>query len=166
MIEIWKDIKDYKGLYQVSNLGNIKRVGRKILKLKKDKRNYLRVILSKNGKTKTFLVHRLVAQAFIKNPFNKPYINHKNENPSDNNINNLEWATNSENLLYNNCLKKGKRLKQGKPIIQFDKNMNKINEYGSMAEASEITNISSCNIRNSCKGRSKTAGGYIWKYKN
>ena len=108
MKEIWKDIKGYEGLYQVSNLGNVRsmdritRDGRKIKgKNIKPHTNgnsrYLRVALCNNGKIKYENIHRLVAKAFIPNPENKPEVNHKDENPSNNFIDNLEWMTSKEN---------------------------------------------------------------------
>ena len=92
----WKDIPGYEGLYQVSNLGEIKSLGNgktrkeKILRLTKDKYGYLYITLSENGKLKKFKVHRLVAMAFIPNPNNYTQINHKDENRSNNRVENLE----------------------------------------------------------------------------
>ena len=110
MSEIWKDIKDYEGLYQVSNLGRVKSLDRvtisitnikfrfkgQILKGDND-RKYLRYRLCKNNKTKVFSGHRLVAIMFIDNPNKKPCVNHIDGNPSNNKINNLEWCSYSEN---------------------------------------------------------------------
>ena len=104
MDEIWKDIKGYEGKYQVSNKGNIKSLKQfnkrgvdLIIKLGKNNTGYTIVRLTKNNKLKTPLVHRLVAQAFIPNPDNKPQVNHKNGNKADNTVENLEWVTRSEN---------------------------------------------------------------------
>ena len=98
MEEIWKDIKEYEGLYQVSNLGNIKSLRRnKLIKYSKDNKGYLRTSLAKNGINRTVKVHRIVAQAFINNDENKPQVNHKNGNKTDNNVENLEWVSNQEN---------------------------------------------------------------------
>ena len=96
--EIWKDIKEYEGLYQVSNLGNIKGIKfNKILKQYADKRGYKHVILYKKGrKGKTKLVHRLVAQAFISNPEGKPIVHHKDGNRRNNKAENLQWTTTAE----------------------------------------------------------------------
>ena len=124
MIELWKDIKNYEGLYQVSNLGNVKSVDRYVyagdnsnhkyqhikernLKLSGGDK-YIQVSLCKNGKIKAFLVHRLVAEAFIPNPDNLPCINHKDENPKNNQAENLEWCTYKYNNEYNGRIDKCK----------------------------------------------------------
>lgn len=109
MIETFKDIVDYEGLYQISNLGNVKSLPRgngngyreRLLKYEIDNRKttqYARVTLSKDGKTKRVLVHRLVANAFIPNPLGKPLINHVDNNGLNNAVSNLEWCTQSENM--------------------------------------------------------------------
>ncbi len=168
MREIWKDIDGYENLYKISNLGNVKRIkknGDYILKPKYDNRKYCRVILSKEGITRTFLVHRLVALAFIDNPLKKPYINHKNEITYDNRVENLEWCTNSENLKYKDCLKNGKRNSEGKKVFQLSLKGDWIATYRSLADASEITNLSRETIRACCCHRCKTCGGYKWSYK-
>ena len=108
MKEIWKDIKDFEGLYQVSNLGNVRRIKfinnkiekEKITMLKPNKNIYLQVMLCKNGKTKRKNVHRLVAETFIDNPNNYDCVNHKDENKHNNSINNLEWCTRIYNMNY------------------------------------------------------------------
>ena len=123
MEEIWKDIAGYEGLYQVSNEGNvrtIKRQGTKggLLKIRVSYKyavNYCYVGLCKNGRRKSFWIHRLVAQAFIPNPDVLPQVNHKDQNPSNNMVNNLEWCTLKYNMNYgtirerqkDTCSKKG-----------------------------------------------------------
>ena len=116
-MEIWKDITDYEGHYQVSNLGNIKALYREFIGqngvikkyperlLKPDeyctsKVKYQRVTLSKNHKTKRFQVHRLVATHFIDNPTNKPFVNHIDNDGLNNKVTNLEWVTHSENMIH------------------------------------------------------------------
>lgn len=100
--EIFKDICGYENKYQISNFGRIKSLNyntkrEKILKLSKDKKGYLRIILTKNNIKKSYKVHRLVALHFISNPKDKPQVNHKNGKKSENYFKNLEWVTNKEN---------------------------------------------------------------------
>ena len=103
MKEVWKDIKEYEGLYQISNLGRIKSLPKKyspleiIMKCQIINNGYYIIHLKKEGKRKNYLVHRLVAEEFIKNTHNKKYVNHKDGNKTNNNIYNLEWVTMSEN---------------------------------------------------------------------
>ena len=94
MTEIWKDVKGYEERYQVSNLGRIRSVRIMGYFLK----GYCYVVLSKNRKTQYTAIHRLVAQTFIPNPLNKPFVNHINGNPKDNRPENLEWCTQKENV--------------------------------------------------------------------
>lgn len=107
MQEIWKDIKGYEGKYQISNLGNVRSLYdtnqfKKTFRIKKlslgERSGYKVIALTKNGKRKSFQVHRLVAEAFIPNLQDKPFINHIDENRINNNINNLEWCTQLENV--------------------------------------------------------------------
>lgn len=101
MSEFYKDIEGYNDEYQVSNLGNVKSVKRNIvLKPDTDQRGYKRVTLCQNGKIQKFLVHRLVAQAFIANPLGKPHVNHIDNTPGNDWEENLEWCTHSENMLH------------------------------------------------------------------
>ena len=111
MEEIWKDIKGYEGLYKVSNLGKIKSLKRNINKRKCDEiikkpsilpKGYLQMALCKNGNTKYTSIHRLVAEAFIPNPYNLPCVNHKDNNPQNNVVSNLEWITYKDNNNYRN----------------------------------------------------------------
>lgn len=170
MTEIFKDIKDYEGLYQISNLGtikslyNYKRDGNNILK-PQIKRGYYQIGLRKDNKRKWFSVHRLVAETFIDNPNNYKYVNHKDENKLNNNINNLEWCTMSYNNTYGTRLEKVKQ-KVSKKVLQYDLEGNFIKEYSSLKEANKLNNMKSIgNISKCCKGEYKTAGGYIWRYK-
>lgn len=111
-MEIWKDIKGYEGLYQISNLGRLKSLPRKykkryineeiIKKPSKLPKGYLRIALAKNGTIKYFFIHRLVAQAFIPNPNNLPCVNHKDCNTSNNSVNNLEWCSYKHNNNFKN----------------------------------------------------------------
>ena len=102
-MEEWKPIKDYEGLYEVSNLGrvkslNYKRTGKeKILKNIECRNGYLAVSLTKLGKQKVFYIHKLVAEAFIPNPDNLPQVNHIDGNKKNNKVSNLEWCDNAYN---------------------------------------------------------------------
>ena len=110
--EEWRDIAGYEGLYQVSNLGNVKslnynRTGKeRILKPGNDGRGYLFVQLCKEGIRKKCLVHRLVAETFIPNPNKYPVINHRDEIRDHNWVKNLEWCTQQYNINYGNCKEK------------------------------------------------------------
>lgn len=112
MEESWKDIEGYEGLYQVSNLGNVKSLKNnktkkeKILKPFKTRKGYLQVILCKNKTIKRFSVHRLVANAFIENPNNYPCVNHKDECGTNNVVENLEWCTYKYNTNYGTCIER------------------------------------------------------------
>ena len=175
-MEKWKDINGYEGRYQVSNLGRIKSLPRngtikeeRILKYEKNNQGYLQVCLYNSGKKKLYLVHRIVAIAFIPNPENKPEVNHKWGIKTDNRASELEWNTQSENTLhaYENKLQKiktGKEHKGSRVILQYDLESNYIKKWDTIKEAEEelkIYGISKC-----CRGQRKTAGGYIWKYKD
>lgn len=179
MGEVWKDIKGYEGIYQVSNTGKVKRVGKysnqhgstwtsdRLLSPSPKDNNYMVVGLSREGKVKSKYVHRLVAEAFIPNPENKPTVNHKNGDRSNNHFSNLEWATYLENNLHSiEVLDRDTRNKgDSKPVLQFDKQGNFIKEYPSMREAQRQTGIHA--IDKVCAGAKyrHTAGGYIWRYK-
>ena len=101
--QVWKDIKNYEGLYEVSNYGNVRslKFGKiRYLKPANNGNGYNDVILCKNGQKKHFKVHRLVANAFIENPNNYPQINHKDEDKTNNKVENLEWCDNQYNTRY------------------------------------------------------------------
>lgn len=171
MIEIWKDIQNYEGLYQVSNLGRVKSIIKKIiLKNMVDKCGYEYVHLSKNNVQKRKSIHRLVAETFLDNKNNLPCVNHKDENKQNNNINNLEWCTYSYNNNYGTKIKKQSEKmlnnkKRSKQVIQYNLKNDKINEYLSLREAERQTKIKYIDISKCCKNKRKTAGGYIWKFK-
>jgi hypothetical protein len=151
------------------NYSKKKGLKRKLKPLKIGK--YLAVFI--NGKHR--LIHRLVATAFIPNPENKPQVNHKDGDKYNNKLENLEWATKSENGLHAYRILGVKSAKSnmgnfyGKSfrsvsIIQFSLSGEKIRQFDSIRRASHDLDISETNISNCLNGRSKTAGGYTWKY--
>lgn len=172
MKEIWKDIEEFDGLYQVSNYGRVKsivvdgniwRSEERILKTHADKKGYLRVKFYYKSKAYTRKVHRLVAQAFIPNPKNFPQVNHKDEVKTNNCVENLEWCTNQYNCNYGT---KTKRFSDNyKNLIQTSVPVMCIETetiYPSIREAFRQTNIK--NIGMCCSGQRKTAGKLHWKY--
>ena len=160
MIEEWRDIENYEN-YQVSNLGNVKnKITNKILKQQIRRSGYCDVGLysKERNQPKIFKVHRLVAKAFLPNPNNYPILNHKDENRTNNNANNLEWCTYQYNNTYGTV-----NDKKRKRVLQFDSDNNFIREYESVVEASKYCNIFENSISRSCRTHYK-AGGYIFKY--
>ena len=166
MKEIWKDIKGYENLYQISNLGRVRNnKSKKILKICTNKYGYM-VCCLHNKKQQIKKVHRLVAEAFIPNPQKLPQVNHKDENKTNNNVNNLEWCSNKYNCNYGTRGERiGKKLSMvlKKKIVQ--KQDNKIIKiWDSAKEAEEQTKIKRSDICRCCKGIRKKAGGYSWEY--
>ena len=162
IMEIWRDIPGYLGLYKISNLGNVRRYGRK-QNLRCMERNGYFVVHLSNGNAKWFYVHRLVALAFIPNPDALPQINHKNECKTDNRVENLEWCTAHYNTNYGT---RNKRIQRNRsfPVVQLDVNGKIVNVFYGISEAQRITGIDRPNICKCLKGKTKTAGGYKWKY--
>lgn len=191
MKEIWKDIKGYEGIYEVSNLGNFRSITRKdkfgrkfsgrYRKTQIDKDGYLFITLWHNGKCKNCRAHRLVAEAFIPNIDNKPIVNHIDGNKKNNNVLNFEWCTNSENDLH--AFKMGLRManKTGtgkfgglngasKAIYMLDKDTEKIiTRFDSLADAGRYLGRNPnkmSHIAKVCRGERNTAYGYKWRYAN
>lgn len=206
-MEIWKEIKGYEGLYQVSNMGRVKSLKRykeglknslilvpeKLMKIRTNGNGYNQIQLYKDGVSRTYLVHRLVAQAFLPNPDNKPEVNHINTVKTDNRVwvnedgsidyekSNLEWCTKTENA--NNPLTKehyrecnlGERNPSfnrisekhyaSKPVIQFTKDGYMIRKWNCMRDILRCKVVKNVgDISACCRGKLKTTGGYVWKY--
>lgn len=160
-----KQIKDFPG-YFVSDVGDIYSLfGSALFKLKLDLSNngYLRATLYKDHKRNKKSIHRLVAEAFIPNPENKPQINHKNGDKKDNRVENLEWVTQSENMLHAYSVL-GYKGHDPKIVLQIKDNM-VIAEFYSACEAYKQTRINRGHICDCCRGERNFAGGYQWKYK-
>ena len=182
MEEIWKDIKGYEGFYQVSNFGNVRSLNwantgeTRNMYLKPHNKGYLQVELAFVGKKKMFMVHRLVADAFINNPNGYLLINHKDENKKNNNVENLEWCTSSYNANYSLKLhgkpygvgkpirrrENGKRI--GKAIVQYTKSNEVIRVWKDSRTIFLETGMSDWSISECCRGNRHTAYGYIWRY--
>jgi len=174
LTEIWLPIKGYENFYEVSNTGKVRSLDRhvkyklsglklikgKILKQGLVKSGYYTVALLRNGIQKTFTVHRLVAETFIKNPYSFTYVNHKDEVKTNNNINNLEWCT----PMYNNSYS-GIGGHNKKKVYQFDKSSEIINIFESTCEAAKILGFNQSNISANCRGKYKQVHGYIFSYK-
>ena len=182
-IEEWRDIVGYEGLYQASNQGNIRSLGRtirdsigRVRKIRPKLLNpnvsskrknskdigYLQVRLTlKNGDAKNHLVHRLVAEAFIENVANKPTVNHKDGDKHNNNIENLEWATYSENNYhaYDNYLKTDNR-----QVVRTNERGKIVGVYKSIHEASRETGVDYRKIHKLCNAYDKYDGEYYWDY--
>lgn len=177
MEEIWKDVVGFEGLYQVSNFGNVKSLNYrrhgfpKNLTPKVNNSGRLWVELANCGNKKQFLVHRLVANAFIPNPNGFKEINHKDENPRNNNAENLEWCSRKYNVSYyykrhphgsDNRVGSLKELK----INQISKDGIILNRWNNSREIYIKTGMSDWSISECCRGNRKTAYGYIWQYAN
>lgn len=166
MKEIWKDIEGYEGLYQVNNLGRVKRVttGR-VLKGMKDKCGYLTVDLYKNGSKSKKKIHRLVAQAFISNPESKPQVNHIDENKTNNMISNLEWSTAKENTNYGT---RNERLSKTKSIAIIATNLKTgdSTEFYGTNECARQLGLTQQSITKVLKGKLNQTGGFTFKYLN
>lgn len=164
MKEIWKDINGYEGLYQISNLGKVKSIiSNKILK-GNENAEYIYVTLCKNGKQKIKKIHRLVAEAFIDNPNNYLYINHKDENKKNNIVNNLEWCTKAYNNNYGTRNERMSKNKSKYKIIQKDKEGKIIKNWQNIWDLEHNTSYNKWVIRQCCKNKCKTVYGYKWEY--
>ena len=165
-MEIWKDIQGYEGLYQVSNLGNVRSLNWRNtgevrnLYLKPHKQGYLQVELHKDSERKMFTVHRLVAVHFVEGFDKDKVVNHKNENKTDNRSDNLEWVSSSFNRLYS-------RKEENRcdiPIIQLSLTGEIIREWLSPRTIRDELGYSDWSIKECCKGKRQQAYGYKWQY--
>lgn len=155
-----KDIKGFEGKYAITEDGRVWSYKNKIyLKPILDKDGYIQVNLYKDGKCNTKKVHRLVAEAYIPNPDNKPQINHMDENIANNNIDNLEWCDNTYNQNYGSH---NKNMGMSKSIPVYCVELDTV--YYGAYEAARQTGANQSVITKCCKGKGKTAGGYHWRY--
>lgn len=174
--EEWKPVVGYEGLYEVSSMGRVKSLKRtitgkdgitreikeRILKPGIAENWYPTVNLSKNGNVVTFRVHRLVATAFIPNPKNLSDVNHKDEDKTNNSVDNLEWMSHKDNSNYGT---RNERI--GKSVSQKDKKTGVIIAiYPTQTKAAEATGIDKYHISAVCRGTRGSAGGYYWSFVN
>lgn len=183
--EIWKDMPEWCGYYQVSNLGKVRSLTRKTasrpangkaLKEFYSTNGYLMVCFSKESKLKRFLIHRLVAICFLENKNNYPVVNHKNGNKLDNRADNLEWCTTSQNAMH--AYKTGLRVikeseikrliewnktDHGVKISQYTKGGEHLGDFISIAEAARQARVNYNALFSCVRGRSKTCGGFVFK---
>lgn len=179
MEEIWKPIRGYYGLYEISSKGRVralidhnKKKAPYIKKTEVIKGGYLRVQLTKYGQRKRFMVHRLVAEAFIPNPNGWPQINHIDERKNNNNVSNLEWCSRSYNIRYGTrtekflaTMKERGRKRAESPVLQYTIDGNLVNTFKSASEASRFTQINHSHISECARGGNRrSAGGFKWKY--
>ena len=164
MQEIWKDIKGYEGLYQVSNLGKIKNKDNMPLHLNTNTYGYKHVSLSKEGKSKTVPVHKIVATAFIENRDNKPQINHRDGDKTNNKVENLEWTTQKLNNIH--AIKTN--LRKTRVVKMYDKNDKYICSFKNRMEIDKFFNkkIDQSSITRCCNGKRKSAYNYKWRYED
>lgn len=176
--EIWKDIKGYEGLYQVSDSGRVKSLPRTLKGKGSNSRGcilkqflrgnrylkYCSVGLCKNGKCKNCLVHNLVYEAFIGIVPDGYQINHKDENPMNNHLFNLELCTPKYNSNYGGRNERIKKQKTNKKVDMYSLDNEYIKTFFSIGAASRETNISTPHICQCCKGKRETAGGFKWRY--
>ena len=194
-MEQWRNIEEYEGLYQVSDEGRVKSLHREIVY--KDGRKkvieerilhnilsdlgYYHVMLSKDGSPKRYKVHRLVAKAFIPNPNNLPIINHKDENPKNNLVENLEWCDQNYNVHYGTMIERGRKKQlnredKSKPLDKIDMTTGEILESFKSASEVERNNpqFKTSSVSRCCRGGQYLNGkwqtisdykGFMWKYK-
>lgn len=168
--EIWKDIKNYEGHYQISSIGRVRNIiSGKLKTLFKHICGYEKVTLYNNGKGKKYYIHRLVAEAFIPNPDNLPFVNHKDENKTNNCIDNLEWCTNEYNLNYgtrNNRISKKQinDANKSKVVLQYTLDGMLLYKWPSTHEIERQLGYVSNYIGDCCNGKYKKAYNFIWKY--
>lgn len=176
MEEIWKDIKNYEQLYQISSFGNVRSLGNGLSNNSKNKllkvfnrRKYVGVQLCKNSIKKKYMVHRLVYEAFVGEIPDGMQVNHINEDVKDNRPENLNLMTPKENSNWGTHIERVRKQlingKKSKPVLQYDLEGNFIKEWPSVMEIERTLNYANSNISACCLGKRKQAYGYIWKYK-
>lgn len=180
-MEVWKQVRGYEGLYEVSNMGNVKslthtdRLNRvhngRVLKPQLHNKGYLQLMLCKDGEKKRKYIHRLVAEAFVENPNPQKYteINHIDENKQNNIAENIEWCYHKYNMRHG-TLHKRKADKCVKPVIARNVFTGETVEYRSQTDAAKELGIPQSAISTALRkkrknGEPKVAYCRIWEYK-
>jgi hypothetical protein len=184
MLEIWKDIPGYEGFYEISNTGKVKSVGRidcyvnhkgntvyrnikeRILKTYYINSGYQCVVLAREGDHKKFLIHKLVATAFIPNPNKLTWVNHCDGYKTNNCVTNLVWCTPTENIIHaytTGLMKKGANHKDARTVVMHDGKKD-VREFGTLRLAAEAVGVHNASISSACKLGHKS-GGFYWRYK-
>ena len=171
-MEVWKDIQGYEGLYQVSNLGNVRSLNWRNtgqvrnLYLKPQNRGYLQVELAKCGQKRGFTVHRLVAMAFVSGYAEGKVVNHINEDKRDNRAENLEWVSQSDNTCYtyerHTSLSERCR-KNTTPVVQIAENGTRT-VWDCILAVVKATGFNAWSIKQCCEGKRRSAYGCSWQY--
>lgn len=158
MIELWKFIEGYPN-YQVSNTGKVFSIkSNRLLKPRMNERGYLKVSLTHNGKPRQYKIHRLVAAAFIPNPYNLPQVNHMDEDKTNNCVDNLEWCDNKYNHNY------VKEIGTARYLYQYTISGELVYVWDCVSTAAESLNGYPSRISECAKGKTNTAYGYKWSY--
>lgn len=168
--EEWKDLLGAEGIYKISNTGRILSLnyGRKGFSKELQTHlhdGYFYITLKIKGRRRRVGVHRLVAETFLPNPQNLPFVNHKDENPQNNNVDNLEWCTHQYNITYGTAIQR-RSMSQSIPVIQLSLNGEFINRFPSTLIASEATGITKAGISAACRGLQTQSHGYKWRYED
>lgn len=185
-MEEWRDIENYEGIYQVSNLGRVRSLDRlnsaghrlkgRVLRSSPNSLGYHLVSLTKNGRQTSMRVHRLVALAFIENPHNKPQVNHLDGDKNNNYETNLEWSTSKENIKH--ALETGLMLKNldtskatlasnlsnSRAVYSVNRITKEKTLYSSAAEAARVLGVGRGNIASCLRGSIPSAYGFTWEY--
>lgn len=169
MKEEWKEIPGYDGKYEVSNLGKVRNAFTGKHLSQKRYARYIKVYLYHDYTRKCYMLHRLVAEAFVENKDNKPQVNHIDGDRYNNRYDNLEWCTQSENILHSYRIglreNNKKRLLETnhKCVDQLSMDGEYIRTWYSLSEAARQLGLSVSNICTCCKGRIHSTGGYKWR---
>lgn len=182
-MEIWRDVYGYEGFYQVSNCGNVRSLSRTVQRLNNSDltlrgrvcsqtlsdKGYLTVGLCRDNRIKRVYVHKLVAIAFVDNPNNLTEINHIDENPLNNRVENLEWCTHKQNMNHGTVKRRISdkllnREDHSIPVSQYTSDGDLVAEYPSMTEAARMNDYNESAISRACCGKGRIYKGFIWKY--